>query len=241
MKLLSKFKQFSSRNKVELKLNNSKPLQGEELDRVLISSLNAVQEKAYLNSYETGLTKEGLETLVHHYWRIRDREGALVILDHLVERNRNKSLRIIYEAYEYEDFADYLKFRLPEDNEDVVKRYIAYLDKLHEIVPKMTEQNFFKDYAQVKKCQDAGWNLGQGAFLARCFFDLGYIQENELKRVLNKFYQNLKTYCSTWQEYTSSYILGRALEDWPDQEKVILETDKLQTHQTSPLKGKKYI
>ncbi len=227
---------FGGGNKLRLATDNT--LAEETLSEVLVSSLYALQEHAYINAYTTGLPPKGLNNLAQHYWGIYDREGALEIINRLLKRNRNNNLRVIYEAYEYEDFPDYLKFRLHEDDEEIIKRYIAYLNKLHEVVPPLLKTGYFDEYAQVIKCQDSGWNLAQASFLARCCYDLGYIQQKELIILLRQLYKELESHCSTWQEYTASYILGRQVEGWTDIKKVKELVKQLFYNKKSPLQGK---
>lgn len=238
MEVLSKVKRLVLAARGGLQLNRENALTGEELDSVLTSSMYAVQDWAYLNSYETGLDREQLEALVHHYWEIKDRDGALEILNHLMKRNRSENLKALYIAYEIEDYPDYLKFHLREDEEDIIKEYIKYFDRLKLIVPKLIEKGVFRNYAEVKKVQDSGWNLAQASFLARCCFDLGYLQEQELKALLKRFHTELKTHCATWRGYTASFILGREIDGWPHTNRIIWKAEKLLTDRRSPLRNK---
>lgn len=217
--------------------NEKTPETGQELRWIMVSGLPAFQNSAYLDSFTTGLQREELEKQVHYYWNVYDRQAALEIITRLLKRNRNENLRVLYEGYEVLDYADYFKFRLKEDEMEVVKKYIAYFDKLLEEVPELLKKEVFPDYAAVKRCQDSGWNLGRAAFLARCCYDIGYIDLEELKRLLKQLYQELQKHCKTWSEYTGSYVLGRALEDRPNEEVILKLADKLLHHPLSPFKG----
>lgn len=220
---------------LNLNSNPQKRVKGRQLNSLLTSSMFAVEDLAYLNSFETGLDEHSLDVLVHQYWKIYDREAANEILDHLLKRNRNENLAVIYEAYEVADYADFLKFRLKEDEEDIIKEYIVYLEQLFKVVPTLIEQGVFTDYKQVKKVQDLGWNVSRGAFLARACYDLGYFELKELQIHLDRFYKELQGRCSTWREYTQSYLLGRAIEEMPHQENCTVKAEKLLTSKRSPL------
>lgn len=218
-----------------VRLNKQEGLAGEDMNPLLVSALPAAQEMAFLNSYTTGLSQEKLQKHVEYFWGVRDREALIEILKNLLSRNRNENMEAVYGAYDQLDFADYLKFRLKEDIMENVKKYIDYLDKLKEVVPGLIEQGVFEDYQQAVRTQDSGWNLARGAFLARCGYDLGYLQKEEVVRLTQEFYEALKEHCTTWKEYTASYILGRSLEDRPHNEVVISLSEKLLTDSRSPL------
>lgn len=218
-----------------LHLNEEKPLSGEELKWVLTGSMYALQDWAYLNAYETGLNEEQLKALVQQHWQIHDRDGAMEILNHLLKRNRSGNLKALYVAYEIVDYPDYLKFNLHEDDEEIVKEYIRYFDELKLIAPQLIEKNLFPDYEAVKKVQDSGWNLAQASFLARACYDLKLLEEQEVKAFLKRVYDELKTHCETWREYSSSFILGRSIEGWPDLDRTIWKSEKLFTDKISPL------
>lgn len=221
-----------------LNINKESQLSGKDLDKVLISSMFSVENMAFINSYETGLSQEDLKILIQGFWNIHDKEAALETIDHLMKRNKNDNIKVMYAAYEAEDYPDYLKFRLKEDEEELVKQYIAYLDRLFEVVPKLIEWGVFEDYQQVKKVMDSGWNVSLGSFLVRACYDYGYLNKKELIIYLTHFYDELKKYCETWEEYTNSYLLGRMIENWPQTIRMISKANKLLTAKNSPLKGK---
>lgn len=76
MNLFSKiFNAFKS-----IRLNDKNAVNGEQLDYLLISSMYAEQQSAYLNSYETGLGKSTLKTILEDYWNVFDKNDAMEIL-----------------------------------------------------------------------------------------------------------------------------------------------------------------
>ncbi len=235
MSILKKLKQFLSEDK-SLQLNPRVNLPAEEYLLLLVSCFEAAQNHAYLNTYATGLTKLQLDSLVHQHWGIKDKQGALEILNQLLKRNRNRNLKAIYVAYQIEDYPDYLKFNLHEGEEAVVKQYIAYLDGLKKEVPILLEKGIFTDYAQVLQTEDAGWNLGRGAFLIRACVDLEFLTTQEAQVLFQRFYDELTTHCQTWEDYTASYILGARLEGWLSLEELLTVRTHLLTAKNSPLK-----
>lgn len=224
-----------------IRLNNENALTGHLLDHLLVGSMYAEQQSAYLNSYETGLSKATISKLVETYWEISNRDEAIEILQSLHDRNLNANLTIVYRAFEnQENYVEILKSNLP-DNEDAFAYYLNLFRKLKNVVPELKEQNVITDLFQLEKIKDTGWNYGRGVFLARCCYELGYLSQNELIEYLAKSHTELKKYCSTWKEYTTSYILGRAIWGGSNNNGMIQIANDLLTNTNSPLTNKTYI
>jgi len=224
-----------------IKLNDKNALDGYLLDHLLVGSMYAEQQSAYLNSYETGLNKSDITKLVETYWEISNQNQAIETLQSLHYRNQDENLDIVYQAFENpENYADILKSNLSVDDE-VFDYYLSLFRKLKSVVPELLEQKVITNFTQLKKTKDSGWNYGRGAFLARCCYELGYIPEEELVAYLAKSHTELKKYCSTWKEYTTSYIFGRAIWGGGHNNGMIQIADDLLNDNQSPLKSKTYI
>ncbi|RMZ58241.1 DUF1266 domain-containing protein [Chryseobacterium nematophagum] len=224
-----------------IRLNDKSVVVGQQLDHLLISSMYAEQQSAYLNSYVTGLSSAKLKTLLEEYWQIFDKDCAVEVLLDLQNRNQDKYLDVVYEAFEdKENYAAILKSNLP-GKEDVFKHYLEIYRRLNNVVPELIEQNIILNFTEIKKIKDTAWNYGRGSFLARCCYEVGYISEVELKDYLQKSYTGLKTYCSTWKEYTTSYLFGRAIWGGPNNSGMVQIAYDLLNHEKSPLKNKTYL
>lgn len=224
-----------------IRLNEKNALNGYLLDHLLIGSMYAEQQSAYLNSYETGLNKSDILKLVETYWEISDQDQAIEILQSLHNRNEDENMDIVYKAFEdKENYVAILKSNLP-DEEGVFEYYLDLFRKLNNTIPELIEQKIITTFSQIKKTKDSGWNYGRSVFLARCCYELGYLSENELKEYLAKSYTDLKKYCSTWQEYTTSYIVGRALWGSANNSGMVQIANDLLNNDNSPLKNKTYI
>ena len=93
-----------------LQLNDDQPLQGQQLDYILVGSMYASQQSAYLNSYVTGLDKGIINKLLQDYWGIYSSEEANKTLNSLIERNNDPYLSVVYKAYgNKENYVDILK------------------------------------------------------------------------------------------------------------------------------------
>jgi len=237
MGLFSKFlNSFKS-----IRLNDKNGVNGYLLDHLLVGSMYAEQQSAYLNSYETGLNTSDITKLVETYWGISDQNQAMEILQSLHDRNQDENLDIVYKAFENsKNYTDILKSNLP-DEEDVFEYYLVLFRKLGNVVPELIEQKIITDFTQLKKTKDSGWNYGRSVFLARCCYELGYIPEKELIEYLAKSHKELKKYCSTWKEYTTSYIFGRAIWGGGFNNGMIQIANDLLNNSQSPLKNKTYL
>ncbi|KQC00080.1 DUF1266 domain-containing protein [Pedobacter sp. Hv1] len=224
-----------------IRLNDKNAVDGYLLDHLLVGSMYAEQQSAYLNSYETGLNKSNITKLVETYWEISDQNQAIEVLQSLHDRNQDENLDIVFKAFENsENYADILRSNL--SNEDgVFDDYLNLFRKLRNIVPELIEEKIITDYLQIKKTKDSGWNYGRAVFLARCCYELGYISEKELIAYLAKSHKELKKYCSTWKEYTTSYIFGRAVWGGGNNNGMVQIANDLLTNNQSPLKNKMYI
>ncbi|MEG0927426.1 DUF1266 domain-containing protein [Chryseobacterium sp.] len=180
-----------------IRLNDKNAVSGCLLDHLLIGSMYAEQQSAYLNSYETGLNKSDITKLVETYWGISGQNQAIEMLQSLHSKNQDENLDVVYRAFENSDtYFDILKSNI--SNEDgVFDYYLGLFRKLKNVVPELIEQNVITDFAQLKKAKDSGWNYGRSVFLARCCYELGYISEKELIEYLAKSHKELKKYCST--------------------------------------------
>jgi hypothetical protein len=232
-KMLNSFK--------SIRLNNKNAVTGQSLEYLLIGSMYAEQQSAFLNSYETGLNKSDIKKLVEKGWGIKNKNDAIAILQDLQERNQDHYIDIVYKAFEdRENYVTIMKSNLPDEKE-VFEYYLGIYRKLNNVVPELLEQKVITNFSILKKIKNSGWNFGRGAFLARCCYELDYLSENELKAYLIKSYTGIKEYCSTWQEYTISYIFGRALWGGTNNNGMIQIANDLLNNEKSPLKNKRYL
>jgi hypothetical protein len=224
-----------------LKLDNDQPLRGHQLDYILVGSMYASQQSAYLNSFVTGLSKNEIQKLLQDFWGIYSSEDANETLNSLIERNNDPYVAVVYEAYGNKgNYVEILKSGLPDD-ENIFQQYLQVYRKLNTVIPEVTAQGLFENYSALERTKDAGWNYGRASFIARCCFEMDYLSEKELTQYLEESYNGLKKFCKTWSEYTSSYVYGRALSGFSHNAGMISIAQELLNHKESPLKVKKYI
>ncbi|WP_217166192.1 hypothetical protein [Solitalea canadensis] len=78
-----------------IRLNDKNAVIGQPLDYLLIGSMYAEQQSAFLNSYETGLNRSDIRKLAEEYWGIYNQNDAIEILQDLQERNQDVNIDIV--------------------------------------------------------------------------------------------------------------------------------------------------
>lgn len=221
----------------DIRLHPEKRLGEEELNHVLVSCLDASQHFAYLNAYETGLSQKEIKHFVHSAWRINDREEALEALNKMISDCQDQTRNTAYEIAMKANYEEEIEARFPNDNLAQLQ-YKERCVNLQKVIPLLLKKGIVKDNQELLKIKDTAWILGRGAFLARCCFDLGYFTKPVIQSILIGFYRELKKSCSTWEEYTKSYIVGRNLAGLTHSDNLLYLSQKLLNHKKSPLYGK---
>src|SRR5688572_29776596 len=140
-KILNSFK--------SIRLNKTNALKGDLLDHLLIGSMYAEQQSAYLNSYETGLNKQDVRHLVETYWEIYNQTEAIEILQSLHIRNQDKNIDVLFRAFEDKaNYVDILKSNL-SNKEGEFDYYLSLFRKLNTVVPDLIEQRSITNFAQL--------------------------------------------------------------------------------------------
>lgn len=224
-----------------IQLNKDNAVNATPLNHLLTSSMYAQQKRAYLNSYETGLNKSDIKNIVENTWHIFDKPNAFETLEDLLYKNEDENLNIVYMSFNNSIAGiDILKTKLP-DNQNIFDYYTEIYLVLKKVIPELIEKKVVNYPIELTAIKDSGWNIGRAAFLARCLYDLGYLNKEELIGYLEKCYYELKRYCNTWKEYTTSYILGSAMCKASNIAEMISIAEDLLMNGNSPLKNKTYI
>lgn len=224
-----------------VRINKENGVNGIFLNHLLTSSMYAEQQSAYLNSYETGLNQSDIKNIIENTWYILNKEDVLETLEDLLYKNQDEQMNVVYLTYNNSsNYVEILKTKLPY-NQDIFIHYLEIYEEFKKVVPELIENEVIKDASELTHIKDSGWNIGRASFLARCSYELGYLNKEELIVFLEKCYSELKKYCNTWKEYTKSYILGGAIWDDSNNNEMISIANRLLNNENSPLKNKTYI
>lgn len=221
-----------------LELNQDKALKGNALKHILISAMYAHQQVSYLNSYETGVSKNLRLKILNQYWSIYDKDSAIKKLNYLLNEGYVQHFEVVYNAFIQRN-ADYVSIieNASETEEDLAK-IVEMFRNLQEGYPQLVEDKVITQESDLQHYGVSSWDLGRGVYIARLAWEEGFITMDELKSYAESAYQKLKQDCNTWQDYTKSYIIGRAI--WnpnSDNSGMVSIAQELLTHENSPIKG----
>lgn len=224
-----------------IRLDDSSPLRGDELNMVLLSSPYAAQQSAFLNSYRTGISKTEINYMLKEYWGVSDRESAMALVNYLFASMNDDNMKVVFTAF-VEDNPQYLRDNLDFSDKDgnvdeeSRDRYISYFRHLPEIVHEVVSSGLFiKDKSEIETCNQMAWSVGRLAYLLRCFHDMGYISMQEMKDCLVPLWEMFNDTFTSWRQYAASYIIGRGLWSGSSQQGMISVVEDLFTKQESPL------
>ena len=148
--------------------------------------------QCFASMSDTGYWKE----ILKDGWDIKDISAGRKMLDSLLEGRHEKR------------FGDeFRKMKAGQPNkldEESVEGYTETLEGLKEEVPSL--------FAPAQKCNTlVAWDLERAGYLARIYFNLGWIDEAELLDWLKKTATAIKAGFSVWEDYFVSILIGRAV------------------------------
>jgi hypothetical protein len=217
-----------------IRINDQAALQGTDLKHVLVSSMYAEQQSAYLNSYATGIKSDERKKILEDYWNIFNREDALSTLDYLLDKFNHHQMDTLFKALASpNNYAEIIKSEIAEDE---LEEAVETFRNLRTVTNELIASKFIASASELSAIGESGWHSGRGAFIARCCYEMNYISEAEMKQYLLQFYTELKKKCKSWEEYTKSYVLGRALWGGSNNNGMIFIANDLLTNDKSPLK-----
>src|SRR5690606_23780143 len=118
--------------------------------------------------------------IIENSWHIFNRIEALETLESLLDRNSDPNMDVVYMALNHpNNYVDILKSKLPS-NQDIFNYYLDIYRELKKVIPELIEYKVIQEPSELTHIKDSGWNIGRAAFLARCFYELQYINKEEL-------------------------------------------------------------
>jgi Protein of unknown function (DUF1266) len=225
-KLLGAFK--------SVRINENEPLLGLELKRVLVSSMYAEQQSAFLNSYATGMNEGDRKNILTQWWDINSKQDALTTIQYLLQEGYSELFPIIADAFEDKkgNYAQILEERAPAEKLD---KAIMLFRNLRNANDELIKEKIITTPGDIKKIGISGWDFGRCAFIARLCYEEGHINLQECKHYLEASLQALKKQCSSWEQYTKSYIIGRAMWSSDSNSGMAVIARNLLTNPKSPL------
>lgn len=262
MKLLKKLLQALSGQKYRTSPNGAltHPVEQRALKAGLI---NSEQIMAYCDSYATGLTNDNLTDGLSSSWDISSPQEAAQALEALSQYGHRFFYDIIFPIFSEGTSEDERykvlealvasgRYGAPETVREQIAAPLACevkdlvfsaLDKALDMLENLRSVfRLLKDNvngAYLPKDYSAGilaWDLGRLVTVARMSLDCGYIEQDEVSRILAHVDNELHTHFSSWPQFAKSYIIGRA--SWSGQNMmlggVIGIAEDLMTDRDSP-------
>jgi Protein of unknown function (DUF1266) len=217
-----------------IRLNKNEALDGIALKEVLVSSIYAEQQGAYINSYNTGIDPTKRKQILEDWWSIYDSTTAWDKLNYLLQEGYSKIFPAVYEAFEdnTENYAAILQKGVQESD---IEKAEGILINLHANYGQLIEDKVINKNIDIKKYGIAGWDYGRGSFIARLCYEAGYMNLDQLKKYLKDCLAALKMNCPNWEAYAKSYIIGRAMWNGTDNSGMVVIANDLLNNSKSPL------
>ncbi|WP_269791359.1 DUF1266 domain-containing protein [Stenotrophomonas sp. Iso1] len=262
MSLLKKLFQAISGKKYR-KCPNGAVTSREERRALEAGLINSEQIMTYCDSHTTGLAHDSITDTLDSNWDINSREEATEALESLSRYGHRFLYDIVFPIYmkgspedEVHEVLEALvasgRYGPPEtvrgliaaeESSEEKHQVLAALGKAMDMLEnirsvfrllkdKVNGQYPPKDYSN----GILAWDLGRLVTVSRMSFDCGYIEKEELSRILAHVDSELHSNFSSWPQFAKSYIIGRA--SWSGQnmmlDGIIGTAEDLMTDKDSP-------
>lgn len=194
-------------------MNKKANLTTEQYRKVLLGAIYSEQQLAYINSLETGMAKEKIQTMLRDWWGISNHSDAVETLNYLDAKGFRYYFPLVYKAYLASDQQSKKQLLIEafgHDEEDLEKAF-SQLVNLQETNDRLKKNNIISTDADIERLGNTGWDVGRLVFVARLCFDAGYINANEAWDYIDKAAVLAKSNFSNWNDYAKSYVLGRGM------------------------------
>lgn len=190
-------------------LNRRNPLQGEELKYVLVSSVQAIRNDAYINSYETGLNPDKRNSLLESY-KVLDRIPAEQVLNEFAEEDLQPFFHEMYGLYQ-KNYPFLEQIIYDQLGSIKAENTVALFHNLSHKIAQLKKMRIINHEEEIKQIHLSVWNNSLGAFIARLMYEEQIISLSELKSYLRRFYKSVKKSVGSWEEFAKSAIATRIL------------------------------
>lgn len=218
----------------KLQLNRNSNLSGDALKHVLISSMYAEEQSAYLNSYETGLNEKMRNELLKEQWNILNEETAKQTLSAFLDVKYRNLFSEIYFLYQSQH-------PCPERVllDQVGTKKLSQLSPLFQNLPSKKQDlialKIIQKEDEINQYGIVAWDMGRAAFIARLCYENQWMSLTELKDYLRKCYTEMRKTIRNWEAYTKSYIIGSILWGCQNKTDFSIFAKDLLSNQKSPL------
>ena len=218
----------------KLQLNTKSALQGDALKHVLVSSMYAEEQSAYLNSYETGLNETSRMRLLHNWWNVNNSQSARQMLDAFLYEGLRSVFPEIYALHKTQHPCPE-RVLLDKVGNKKLGNVVQLFQNLKVGKQDLLALKVIHHEDDIDNYGIAAWDIAQAAFMARLCYENHWISLGELRDYLGKFYDELRKSIRSWEAYTKSYIIGSVLWGHKNNRDFPIFAHDLLYHQRSPL------
>ncbi|WP_161554710.1 DUF1266 domain-containing protein [Ereboglobus luteus] len=186
----------------------------EQYKKLSLGAIYSEQQKAWLNTLDTGLPKKEVRRVVGEWWGIAGVDDAASTLDYLRDKGFRHYFPVVMRAYR-EPAAEQKRIvaaAFPDCEEDREKT-LAQISHLNETLDELVEDGVIDSTASasIERYGVAGWDCGRLVYLARLCREMRYINDEQTWNYIEAAHQIAGQTFGSWKEYAKSYVIGRAL------------------------------
>lgn len=218
----------------KLQLNQDSKLQGDALKHVLVSSMYAEEQSAYLNSYETGLSAHSRQHLLYSIWNINNQQEALTTLNQCLTEGYRSVFSEIYVLYQNQHPCPE-RVLLDKVGNKNWPQFSALFQNLSGKKQALLSLKIIGSEEEIAHYGIAAWDIGRASFLARLCYENHWLSLTELQEYLKKCYLELGKTIRNWEAYTKSYLIGSIVCENKNTSDFKLFANDLLHHHKSPL------
>lgn len=224
----------------KIHINSRSTLSDEECKKLSVGAILSEQQVAFINSLTTGLDVTSMKESLSQSWGINNNKEAVDTLNYLVDGGHRVIFDVVYNAFlldSKQQQNNLISSKIDEtasDYEENVHKAFDQLQNLIDTWSELTKNNVVKTTEDLKKYNNKAWDYGRLAQISRLCYDCGYISEEKAWEFINKAFKMTLEDFDSWESFSKSYIIGRAM--WGGLE---YYTDRLNTIATYLLNNEK--
>ena len=220
------------------RLTPNNPLTTDQQRKILLSAIYSQQQCSKLDSLNTKLSTAYRTGMLEGGWGITNRESAIETLNFLKDEGQRYYFPYVVKALQQptqEALDNYIKDII--QNEDRAERAVEFIQNVFYSLDELKKWKVINSVDDFINIGVDAWDSGRLSFIVRLCYEAKLISEEETWQYLDAADDIAHNTLSSWNDYSTSYILGRAMgnKTSADGSKFMFEVGQhLLTKKTSP-------
>jgi hypothetical protein len=187
-------------------------LSPEQYKKLSLGAIYSEQQKAWINTIATGLSKKHVRRIVGRWWGITCPGEAAAKLDYLRDKGFRYYFPTVIQALHHPvgEHEKIVSEAFPGSAEDREKA-LSQIGNLLEAAQDLEDDGVIDSPADIKKHGVTAWDCGRLVFLARLCHEMGYVSEKEIWGYIDAADALARGSFNSWRAYAKSYVIGRTL------------------------------